>query len=110
MFAFCMLLDLFPEVFRNRYVVVRSDSITAIASVRKLSASTHSGPLGHLVRVFLGLCVRLNTRIKPEHIPGELNYLADRLSRGLVQRVCGACATMAGGAAGLHVRVASKYE
>ena len=82
MMAFVVLLDAFPEVLRGRHVVVHSDSVTAVRCVRTLSAALESPPLAHLTRAFLGRCVRLGTRVRPVHVPGDENVLADPLSRG----------------------------
>ena len=81
MFGFIMLLDMFPEVVRNRHVIVKSDSVTAIKCARDLTAALDSPPLAHLTRQFLGLCVRLNVRLLTQHVPGFENTLADPLSR-----------------------------
>ena len=83
MFAFCVLLDLFPLVLQNRFVVVDSDSMSAIKCVRDLSASLDSLPLACLTRTFLSMTVKLNVRVLPRHIAGSLNVLADPLSRGM---------------------------
>ena len=82
MFAFCVLLWFYPEVLRNRFVVVRSDSMSACKCVRDLSAGVDSPAMAHLTRVFLSLAVRLNCRICPVHIAGVDNVLAVALSRG----------------------------
>ena len=81
LFAFCVLLDTFPDVVRNRFLVVRSDSMSACKCIRDLSASLDSLAMAHLVRVFLSLAVKLNCRVCPEHIAGKKNVLADALSR-----------------------------
>ena len=82
LFAFSVLLDLFPEVVRDRHVVVWSDSVSAISCVRDMSACLDSPVLAHLTRGVLGQCVRLNVRILPMHVAGVENVLADPLSRG----------------------------
>lgn len=89
LFAFCVLLDLFPDVFRDKFVVVRSDSMAACRCVRDLSAALDSPVLAHLTRVFLGLCVRFNVRILPLHIAGVENALADPLSRDRLSEFAG---------------------
>ena len=83
MFAFCVLLDCFSLVLENKFVVVDSDSMSAIKCVRDLSASLDSLPLASLTRTFLSLTVKLNVRVLPRHLPGALNVLADPLSRGM---------------------------
>ena len=83
LFAFCVLLDLFPFVLENKFVVVDSDSMSAIKCVRDLSAALDSMPLASLTRTFLSLTVKLNVRVLPRHLPGVLNVLADPLSRGM---------------------------
>ena len=82
LFAFVVLLDLFPAVVRDRYLVVRSDSMSAIKCVRDLHAGVDCVELAHLTRVVLSLCVRLNCRLCPVHVAGSENRLADPLSRG----------------------------
>ena len=82
LFAFVVLLDRFPDVLRNRHVVVMSDSATAIRCVRNFGAALDSPVLAHLTRCVLSLCVELNTRLLPLHVPGVENVLADPLSRG----------------------------
>ena len=42
LFAFCVILALFPDMVRNRFLVVRLDSISACKRVRGLSASLES--------------------------------------------------------------------
>lgn len=83
LFAFVVLLDVFPAVFEDTFVAVDSDSMTAIKCVRDLSAALDSPALAALTRTFLGQCVRLNTRVLPRHIAGEANVLADPLSRDM---------------------------
>jgi hypothetical protein len=81
MFCFVVMLDCFPDVLRNRFVVVRSDSMSACKCVRDLHAGVDSVELAHLTRVVLSKCVELNCRLMPVHIPGVENVLADPLSR-----------------------------
>lgn len=81
MFAFCVLLDLFPLVVADQFVVIESDSITACKCVRTLTAALKSPELAVLTRQFLLLCVEHNVRVLPRHIAGVDNVLADPLSR-----------------------------
>jgi hypothetical protein len=81
LFCFCVLLDVYPEVFRDKFVVTRSDSMSACRSVRDLTAHIDSPVMAHLTRVFLRMCVELNVRVLPLHIAGVDNVLADPLSR-----------------------------
>ena len=82
LFDFVVLLELFPAVVRDWYLVVCSDSVSAIKCVRDLHARVDCVELAHLTRVALSLCVRLNCRACPVHVAGIENRLADPLSRG----------------------------
>lgn len=82
MFCFVVMLELFPDVIRNRFVVVRSVSMSACKCVGDLHAGMDCVELAHLTRVFLSQCVHSNCRVLPVHIPGVMNVLADTLSRG----------------------------
>ena len=81
LFAFAVLLRLFPEVIRNRFIVVRSDSVSACTCVQSLHAGVDRVELAHLTRVVLSDCVHLNCRLSPLHIAGVANVLADPLCR-----------------------------
>lgn len=89
LFAFAVLLDVFPDVLRDRFVVVHSDSVSAIKCVRDFSAALDSPEMAHLTRVVLGQMVRLNVRIRPQYVPGVDNVLADPLSRDKVSLFAG---------------------
>jgi len=83
LFACCVALVQFPEVFRDRQVVMVSDSMSACRCIRGYTASLDSLVMAQLTRVLLSLVVELNCRIQPVHIPGVDNVLADCLSRGM---------------------------
>ena len=91
LFAFFVMLDVFPDLLRNRFVVIRSDSMCACKCVRDLHAGVDCVELAHLTRAVLSKCVVLNCRLVPLHILGVDNTLADPLSRGDWQRF-GQCA------------------
>ena len=81
LFAFIVLLRLFPEVISNRYIGVRSDSVAACTCVQSLHAGVDCVELAHLTRAVLSECVHLNCRLSTVHIAGVANVLADPLSR-----------------------------
>ena len=81
MFAFCVFTNLFPMVAVNKYIVVFSDSMSAIKCVRDLSAALDSPQLADLTRRFLMMTVLVNVGVLPRHVRGVDNVLADPLSR-----------------------------
>jgi hypothetical protein len=81
MFAFCVFTDLFPMVAVNKYIVVFSDSMSAMKCVRDLSVALDSPQLADLTRRFLMMTVLVTVGVLPRHVRGVDNVLADPLSR-----------------------------
>lgn len=69
------------EFIRNTPVLILSDSSTVIAAVRKRASKTHA--LQNLLKELSDLEKSRNIEVVALHIPGVLNDLPDRLSRGM---------------------------
>lgn len=61
------------------HIHVRSDNVACVAAINK--SSSRSPELMSLIRELFWLSVLYDFKISASHIPGDLNFLADRLSR-----------------------------
>jgi hypothetical protein len=68
----------------NRSIIVRSDSLVAIAALKK-GGSCRSLPLQRAVARLLDWCGEIRVHLMPRHIRGIHNVVADRLSRAEAQ-------------------------
>ena len=66
------------ESFRNRFVLLHIDNQAVMSIITK--KSSRSPRVMSLVRKLVFACLKFNILIKTEHIPGNLNSLADSLS------------------------------
>lgn len=66
---------------RDSPVLILSDSSTVVAAIRK--RASHTVPLQNLIKDLIDIEKSRNIEIVALHIPGVLNDLPDRLSRGL---------------------------
>lgn len=74
-------LQHFQKRIQNKVVLVKSDNSTVIAYLTKMGG-TRSPDLCYLTWKVLNWCRDQNISLRAVHIPGRLNVIADRLSRG----------------------------
>ena len=65
----------------NKVILFMIDNKTAVAYINK-QGGTRSSPLMRLTRAIYKLATQLNSVVKATHIKGDLNSIADMLSRG----------------------------
>ena len=68
------------EFYLNNTVFIATDSTTVVAYINK-EGGMKSGLLCALMWRILTLCTRKQVILKAQHIPGQLNVMADRLSK-----------------------------
>ena len=74
-------LQHFVEKIKNKIVLVKSDNSTVVSYLTK-QGGTKSPDLCYLTWEVLNWCRSKGVSIRAVHIPGHLNVIADRLSRG----------------------------
>ena len=80
-----LAFQLYGHNFKNRCICIHSDNI---AVVHILNSSTSKDPLMMImVRKLILFCMLNNIYIKALHISGEINELADSLSRFQMEKV-----------------------
>ena len=79
MMAAFMTILAFKEDLRNKVVLLRTDNISTVAYINKMTGQ--SDPLYNLGRAIANLSKELNIELMAQHIPGVENITADRLSR-----------------------------
>ena len=90
LFGFLVAVRAFGEYMQGKHVLVCNDYLNAVRFVRRFSvAGIESVYCAAVLRELFELSVRFNIRISPRWIAGDVNMLADALSRlnwRLVQR------------------------
>jgi hypothetical protein len=79
LFPVVIALNIWGESLRNRFVLFHIDNQAVMSIITK--KSSRSPRVMSLVRKLVFACLKFNILIKTEHIPGNLNSLADSLSR-----------------------------
>ena len=70
----------FLDLLKHRSVMIRSDNLATIYNLDK-QGGTHSPELCYLAWEILRLCHQHKILVRVQHLTGELNVLADQLSR-----------------------------
>lgn len=83
MAAILMLLILYKNIFQGKTVCIWSDNEPNIGMLIKWRAPLHRKDLQSLIRKIAEICITHQIRPWWEHIKGEKNVAADRLSRFL---------------------------
>jgi hypothetical protein len=71
-------LNIWGESLRNRIFLFHIDNQAVVSIINK--KSSRSPRVMSLIRKLVFACLKFNILIKAEHIPGNLNSLADSLS------------------------------
>jgi hypothetical protein len=79
LFPVVIALNIWGESLRNRFVLFHIDNQAVMSIITK--KSSRSPRVMSLVRKLVFACLKFNILIKTEHIPDNLNSLADSLSR-----------------------------
>lgn len=74
-------LQTHKEELRGRHVVWYSDSVTALAAIRRQGTQRLSPAAWTAAKEVVDLLEREQVKILPKHVPGRLNCWADALSR-----------------------------
>ena len=75
-----LALKEFQGLCLNNIVLVATDNTTVVTYINK-EGGMKSGPLRALLWRILTWCARRQVTLKARHIPGQLNVIADKLSR-----------------------------
>ena len=78
--AVFLALKQFQDLCSNNIVLVATDSTTVVAYINE-EGGIKSGPLCGILWRILTWCTRRQVTLKARHIPGQLNVIADKLSR-----------------------------
>ena len=78
--AVFLALKEFQDLCSNNIVLVATDNTTVVAYINK-EEGMKSGSLCALLWRILSWCTRKQVTLKARHIPGQLNVIADKLSR-----------------------------
>ena len=78
--AVFLALKSFQAICSDKIVLVATDNTTVVAYINK-EGGMRSGPLCALLWRILTWCTRNQVTLKARHIPGQLNVVADKLSR-----------------------------
>ena len=78
--AVFLALKEFQDLCSNNIVLVATDNTTVVAYINK-EGGMKSGSLCALLWRILSWCTRKQVTLKACHIPGQLNVMADKLSR-----------------------------
>ena len=78
--AVFLALKEFQELCSDKIVLVATDNNTVVSYMNK-EEGMRSGPLCALLWRILTWCTRKKVTLKAQHIPGQLNRVADKLSR-----------------------------
>ena len=70
----------FQDLCSNKIVLVATDNTMVVSYINK-EGGMWSGPLCALLWRILTWCTRKPVTLKARHIPGQLNVVADKLSR-----------------------------
>ena len=70
----------FQDICAGQIVLVATDNTTVVSYINK-EGGMRSGPLCALLWRILTWCTRRQVTLKARHIPGQLNVIADKLSR-----------------------------
>ena len=78
--AVFLALKEFQDLCSDKIVLVATDNTTVVSYINK-EGGMRSGPLCALLWRILTWCARKQVTLKARHIPGQLNMVADKLSR-----------------------------
>eukprot|EP00079_Xenopus_tropicalis_P036153 XP_017949924.1 PREDICTED: uncharacterized protein LOC101732219 isoform X1 [Xenopus tropicalis] len=79
LFPIVVAVELWGQALSNKSVLFRSDNMAAVLAVNNLTSS--SRPVLSLLRHLVLRCLQMNIKFRAKHIPGEINEIADALSR-----------------------------
>ncbi|XP_031749215.1 uncharacterized protein LOC116407638 [Xenopus tropicalis] len=79
LFPIIVAVELWGRELSNKSVLFRSDNMATVLAVNNLTSS--SRPVLALLRHLVLRCLQLNISFRAKHIPGEINEIADALSR-----------------------------
>ncbi|KAE8597602.1 hypothetical protein XENTR_v10016529 [Xenopus tropicalis] len=79
LFPIVVAVELWGQALSNKSVLFRSDNMAVVLAVNNLTSS--SRPVLSLLRHLVLRCLQLNIKFRAKHIPGEINEIADALSR-----------------------------
>lgn len=83
MVAIAILLYTFKDIFANKCVNIWCDNEPVVYMLIKWHAPLHRKDLQHILRFIAKICIFNNITPWWDHIQGERNKVADRLSRFL---------------------------
>ena len=78
--AVFLALKEFQDLISNNIILVATDNTTVVAYINK-EEGMRSGSLCALLWRILSWCTRKQVTLKARHTPGQLNVIADKLSR-----------------------------
>ena len=78
--AVVLALKEFQDLCIDKIVLVATDNTTVVSYINK-EGGMRSGPLCAILWRILTWCTRNQVTLKARHIPGQLNVVADKLSR-----------------------------
>ena len=77
----CIAILLFGKKWFNENVLIHCDNQGAVFSIAKKSCKFHRDDVQQLIRTIFNNANKNKAWFRIEHIPGELNFTADALSR-----------------------------
>ena len=79
MYPIFVAFHLFGHRWENHTVLVLSDNYSVVNILSKLSSRDKH--IMVLVREMVSIMVRYNFKVRPQHLPGVSNLIADKISR-----------------------------
>ena len=84
LYPICAALDIWGECLRNKCINIISDNMAVVCVINSFTSKDKY--LMKLLRHMVFTCMKYNILIKSTHLPGKLNIIADKISRGQVQQ------------------------
>ena len=82
LYPICVALSIWGPVLRNRCIDLISDNMAVVCIINSFTSKDRY--LMILLRHLVFTCMKFNILVKSTHLPGHLNILADKFSRGQV--------------------------
>ena len=84
LYPICAALDIWGECLRNKCINIISDNMAVVCVINSFTSKDKY--LMKLLRHMVFTCMKYNILIKSTHLPGKLNIIAEKISRGQVQQ------------------------
>ena len=85
LYPICAALEIWGPVLKNKCINIISDNMAVVCILNSFTSKDKF--LMALMRHIVFTCMRFNILIKSSHLPGKMNILPDKISRGQVKEV-----------------------